>query len=130
MGAGGSAGRAPPSRRQLRSVGRSARPDEPSQLRLANLPPINSENPSLPKTPRSPGGYQLFGRTLPIYSPFGRCGPFTPAKPWLLEFFDQVRFYQVSEAELEQARALRCAALRCCKRLRQWLLFCVCGLGA
>lgn len=39
----------------------------------------------------SPGGYQLVGRTLPIWNTFGRSGPFTAHKPWLLEFFDQVR---------------------------------------
>lgn len=38
----------------------------------------------------SPGGYQLVGRTLPIWNTFGRSGPFTADKPWLLEFFDQV----------------------------------------
>ena len=38
----------------------------------------------------SPGGYQLIGRTLPIWNTFGRVGPFTPAKPWLLRYFDQV----------------------------------------
>ncbi|KAG2494459.1 hypothetical protein HYH03_007511 [Edaphochlamys debaryana] len=53
----------------------------------------------------SPGGYQLVGRTLPIWNTFGRCGPFNAAKPWLLEFFDQVKFYQVSESELESMRA-------------------------
>ena len=26
----------------------------------------------------SPGGYQLIGRTLPIWNTFGRVGPFTP----------------------------------------------------
>jgi urea carboxylase len=39
----------------------------------------------------SPGGYQLVGRTLPIWNTFGRSGPFSADKPWLLEFFDQVR---------------------------------------
>lgn len=39
----------------------------------------------------SPGGYQLVGRTLPIWNTFGRTGPFSAHKPWLLEFFDQVR---------------------------------------
>jgi allophanate hydrolase subunit 1 len=39
----------------------------------------------------SPGGYQLIGRTLPIWSTFGRVGPFSPAKPWLLNNFDQAR---------------------------------------
>lgn len=38
----------------------------------------------------SPGGYQLVGRTLPIWNTFGRAGPFSADKPWLLEFFDQV----------------------------------------
>ena len=37
----------------------------------------------------SPGGYQLIGRTLPIWNPFTRTGPFTPGKPWLLRNFDQ-----------------------------------------
>jgi len=37
----------------------------------------------------SPGGYQLVGRTLPIWNTFGRAGP-SAEKPWLLEFFDQV----------------------------------------
>ncbi|GIL54638.1 hypothetical protein Vafri_10369 [Volvox africanus] len=53
----------------------------------------------------SPGGYQLVGRTLPIWNTFGRSGPFSPSKPWLLDFFDQVRFFQVSESELESMRA-------------------------
>ncbi|KXZ51620.1 hypothetical protein GPECTOR_12g584 [Gonium pectorale] len=53
----------------------------------------------------SPGGYQLVGRTLPIWNTFGRSGPFTAEKPWLLEFFDQVRFFQVSESELESMRS-------------------------
>ena len=39
----------------------------------------------------SPGGYQLIGRTLPIWNTFGRVGPFTPQKPWLLNNFDQAR---------------------------------------
>ncbi|CAD7701958.1 unnamed protein product [Ostreobium quekettii] len=52
----------------------------------------------------SPGGYQLVGRTLPIWNTFGRIEPFNTAKPWLLEIFDQVRFYEVTEDELEQAR--------------------------
>lgn len=39
----------------------------------------------------SPGGYQLVGRTLPIWNAFGRTGPFSATKPWLLRNFDQVR---------------------------------------
>lgn len=52
----------------------------------------------------SPGGYQLVGRTLPIWNTFGRAGPFSPSKPWLLQYFDQVQFYRVSEEELEALR--------------------------
>jgi urea carboxylase len=55
----------------------------------------------------SPGGYQLVGRTLPIWNTFGRNSPsklFTPEKPWLLEMFDQIRFYPVPESELETLR--------------------------
>lgn len=52
----------------------------------------------------SPGGYQLIGRTLPIWNSFTRAGPFEKNKPWLLRNFDQVRYYEVSEDELEQLR--------------------------
>lgn len=38
----------------------------------------------------SPGGYQLVGRTLPIWNTWGRVKPFTPDAPWLLRIFDQV----------------------------------------
>ncbi len=48
----------------------------------------------------SPGGYQLVGRTLPIWNHYTHNQDFTPGKPWLLRFFDQVRFYPVSEDEL------------------------------
>nr|WP_318381799.1 urea carboxylase [uncultured Enterobacter sp.] len=53
----------------------------------------------------SPGGYQLVGRTLPIWNTFLKNPQFQKEQPWLLRFFDQVRFYPVSEAELEQSRA-------------------------
>jgi urea carboxylase len=56
----------------------------------------------------SPGGYQLVGRTLPIWNAFTRAGPFEPGKPWFLRNFDQVRYYEVSEEELEVARADFC----------------------
>jgi len=52
----------------------------------------------------SPGGYQLIGRTLPIWNTFTRAGPWESGKPWLLRNFDQVRFYEVSEEELEGLR--------------------------
>ncbi|HTK01846.1 MAG TPA: carboxyltransferase domain-containing protein, partial [Bordetella sp.] len=53
----------------------------------------------------SPGGYQLVGRTLPIWNKFLNNPVFQEGKPWLLRFFDQVRFYPVTEAELETLRA-------------------------
>ena len=52
----------------------------------------------------SPGGYQLVGRTLPIWNKFLKNPQFIDGKPWLLRFFDQVRFYPVSEAELTLQR--------------------------
>ncbi|WP_147195057.1 urea carboxylase [Pantoea sp. CCBC3-3-1] len=52
----------------------------------------------------SPGGYQLVGRTLPIWNKFLKNAQFAASEPWLLRFFDQVRFYPVSEAELDVLR--------------------------
>jgi urea carboxylase len=52
----------------------------------------------------SPGGYQLVGRTLPIWNKFLKNPDFKDDKPWLLRFFDQVRFYPVTEAELDDLR--------------------------
>jgi len=52
----------------------------------------------------SPGGYQLVGRTLPIWNKFLKNEQFQQGEPWLLHFFDQVRFYEVSEAELDEQR--------------------------
>lgn len=45
-----------------------------------------------------PGGYQLVGRTVPIWDT-------ADATPWQLRHFDQLRFHPVSEAELESLRA-------------------------
>lgn len=52
----------------------------------------------------SPGGYQLVGRTVPIWNKFLKNPVFQKGQPWLLRFFDQVRFYPVSEAQLTQFR--------------------------
>ncbi len=52
----------------------------------------------------SPGGYQLVGRTLPIWNKFLKNDQFAAEEPWLLHFFDQVRFYPVSEEELSGLR--------------------------
>ena len=55
-------------------------------------------------TMESPGGYQLVGRTIPIWDKLS-LGEYTKkfnnGKPWLLTPFDQVSFYPVSEEELE-----------------------------
>ena len=47
-----------------------------------------------------PGGYQLFGRTIQVWNTYRQTGAFTEGKPWLLRFFDQVRFFEVSAEEL------------------------------
>ncbi|KAF8970910.1 urea carboxylase [Flammula alnicola] len=47
----------------------------------------------------SPGGYQLYGRTLPGWQTWGKGKDFLPTKPWLLEAFDQVHFTPISENE-------------------------------
>ena len=52
----------------------------------------------------SPGGYQLIGRTLPIWNKFLKNPDFEPGKPWLLRFFDQVRYFEVGEEELAAQR--------------------------
>ncbi|MFJ5445510.1 urea carboxylase [Methylobacillus methanolivorans] len=52
----------------------------------------------------SPGGYQLVGRTLPIWNKYVKNAQFKDGKPWLLHFFDEVRFYPVSEDELTKLR--------------------------
>ncbi len=52
-----------------------------------------------------PGGYQLFGRTLQMWNSWRSTDCFAPGTPWLLRFFDQIRFFLVDEAELADARA-------------------------
>jgi urea carboxylase len=49
-----------------------------------------------------PGGYQFVGRTVQMWNRWRQTAQFS--KPWLLRFFDQVRFTPVSEAELLQLR--------------------------
>ncbi|MEY2837748.1 MAG: hypothetical protein RJB60_47, partial [Pseudomonadota bacterium] len=55
-----------------------------------------------------PGGYQFVGRTVQMWNRWRdeRHGArdFEAGKPWLLRFFDQIRFYPVSEQELAQMR--------------------------
>ncbi len=52
----------------------------------------------------SPGGYQLVGRTLPIWNKHLKNTQFHSGEPWLLKFFDQVRYYPVSEEKLTEMR--------------------------
>ncbi len=51
-----------------------------------------------------PGGYQLFGRTLQVWNTWRQTDAFVDGKPWLLRFFDRVKFYPVSHEELTAAR--------------------------
>lgn len=52
----------------------------------------------------SPGGYQLVGRTAPIWAGLRDLASFHDGLPWLLRFFDRVVFERVSEAELAETR--------------------------
>ncbi|MES2822829.1 MAG: urea carboxylase [Pseudomonadota bacterium] len=49
-----------------------------------------------------PGGYQFVGRTLQMWNRYRKTAEFN--QPWLLNFFDQIHFYEVSSAELKQIR--------------------------
>jgi urea carboxylase len=51
-----------------------------------------------------PGGYQFVGRTLQVWNTYRSTPDFEPGKPWLLRFFDQIRFYPVSHKELLSLR--------------------------
>ncbi|MES1172565.1 MAG: 5-oxoprolinase/urea amidolyase family protein, partial [Bacteroidota bacterium] len=47
-----------------------------------------------------PGGYQFVGRTCQMWNRLRQTADFTDGKPWLLRFFDQIRFFPVTEQEL------------------------------
>ncbi|MFN3521784.1 MAG: urea carboxylase [Phenylobacterium sp.] len=51
-----------------------------------------------------PGGYQLFGRTIQVWNSWRQTSAFIEGKPWLLRFFDQIRFFPVSAEELVEWR--------------------------
>jgi urea carboxylase len=51
-----------------------------------------------------PGGYQFVGRTCQMWNTYHVTADFKPDKPWLLRFFDQIRFYPVSHEELREFR--------------------------
>jgi len=50
-----------------------------------------------------PGGYQFVGRTIPIWNRYQVTKHFQ--KPWLLRFFDQIKWFPVSQDELATMRA-------------------------
>ena len=47
-----------------------------------------------------PGGYQFVGRTVQMWNRWRVTREFEQGAPWLLRFFDQIRFYPVSADEL------------------------------
>ena len=51
-----------------------------------------------------PGGYQFVGRTVQMWNTFRSTAEFVPGIPWLLRFFDQIRFFPVSARELLDIR--------------------------
>lgn len=50
-----------------------------------------------------PGGYQFVGRTLQMWNRYRAVAAFD-GKPWLLRFFDQIRFHPVSAEDLLRIR--------------------------
>jgi len=51
-----------------------------------------------------PGGYQFVGRTVQMWNRHRQTKDFKEGKPWLLRFFDQIKFYEVSAEELHRMR--------------------------
>jgi len=49
-----------------------------------------------------PGGYQFIGRTLQMWNRYQKTQEFS--EPWLLRFFDQIRFYEVGGDDLLEIR--------------------------
>ncbi|WP_405738887.1 5-oxoprolinase/urea amidolyase family protein [Streptomyces sp. NBC_00028] len=52
-----------------------------------------------------PGGYQFVGRTTQVWSGWQQRGAFEPGSPWLLRFFDRIKWYPVGPDELLDLRA-------------------------
>ncbi|MDX3837126.1 5-oxoprolinase/urea amidolyase family protein [Streptomyces europaeiscabiei] len=52
-----------------------------------------------------PGGYQFVGRTTQVWSPWQQRGAFESGSPWLLRFFDRIKWYPVDADELLALRA-------------------------
>lgn len=51
-----------------------------------------------------PGGYQFVGRTVQMWNTHRVTKDFVAGSPWVLRFFDQIRFYPVSAQELLELR--------------------------
>ncbi len=51
-----------------------------------------------------PGGYQLVGRTCQVWNSHRSTREFAPGQPWLLRFFDRIRFHEVSAEALLRFR--------------------------
>jgi len=51
-----------------------------------------------------PGGYQLCGRTLQMWNTYTKGELFSEEKPYLLRFFDQIKFFPVTADELLKIR--------------------------
>jgi urea carboxylase len=51
-----------------------------------------------------PGGYQFVGRTVQMWNTYRSTQDFEPGTPWLLRFFDQIKFFPVSAEELLEMR--------------------------
>jgi urea carboxylase len=52
-----------------------------------------------------PGGYQFVGRTTQVWQGWQQRGAFEPGTPWLLRFFDRIKWYPVGADELLELRA-------------------------
>jgi urea carboxylase len=52
-----------------------------------------------------PGGYQFVGRTLQMWNTYRSTREFPAGHPWLLRFFDQLRFFPVEADALLDIRA-------------------------
>lgn len=52
-----------------------------------------------------PGGYQFVGRTTQVWSGWQQRGAFETGSPWLLRFFDRIKWYPVEADELLELRA-------------------------
>ncbi|KAL2443999.1 Urea amidolyase [Exophiala dermatitidis] len=52
-----------------------------------------------------PGGYMMLARTLEMWDTFGTKPGFSPARPWIFEPFDLVKFYEVTIEDYDKISA-------------------------